>query len=77
MRNTRDGGQGLWRVSSLIDRPDGSFAGDGRSILVRFFKMAQYDYPDGVLEWECCIKHPEAGAPRGEVYSGADYSRDG
>ena len=36
-----------------------------------FSKMAQYDY-DGwaVLEWECCLKHPEAGAAEG-----ADFIR--
>jgi len=54
-----------------IDRP-GRFRslGDGqidfRSI---FSKMAQYDYPGwAVLEWECCIKHPEAGASEGAVF---------
>jgi sugar phosphate isomerase/epimerase len=31
-----------------------------------FSKMAQYDYPGwAVLEWECCIKHPEVGAAEG------------
>jgi sugar phosphate isomerase/epimerase len=36
-----------------------------------FSKMAQYDY-DGwaVLEWECCLKHHEAGAAEG-----ADFIR--
>jgi sugar phosphate isomerase/epimerase len=31
-----------------------------------FSKMAQYDF-DGwaVLEWECCLKHPEVGAAEG------------
>ncbi|MBS1949664.1 MAG: sugar phosphate isomerase/epimerase [Cytophagales bacterium] len=51
-----------------INRP-GRFRsiGDGqvdfRSI---FSKLAQYNY-DGwaVLEWECCIKHPEQGAKEG------------
>jgi sugar phosphate isomerase/epimerase len=34
-----------------------------------FSKMAQYDY-DGwaVLEWECCLKHPEAGAAEGAEF---------
>jgi hypothetical protein len=28
--------------------------------------MAQHNYPGwAVLEWECCIKHPEAGAAEG------------
>ncbi len=51
-----------------IDRP-GRFRslGDGqvdfRSI---FSKLAQYDYPGwAVLEWECCLKHPSAGATEG------------
>jgi sugar phosphate isomerase/epimerase len=54
-----------------IDRP-GRFRslGDGqvdfRSI---FSKMAQYDYPGwAVLEWECCLKHPEAGAAEGAPF---------
>lgn len=39
---------------------------DFRSI---FSKMAQYDY-DGwaVLEWECCLKHPEQGAREGAAF---------
>jgi sugar phosphate isomerase/epimerase len=34
-----------------------------------FSKMAQYGY-DGwaVLEWECCLKHPEAGAAEGAEF---------
>lgn len=54
-----------------IDRP-GRFRslGDGqvdfRSI---FSKLAQYDYPGwAVLEWECCIKHPEQGAAEGAPF---------
>ncbi len=32
-------------------------------------KMAQYDYPGwAVLEWECCLKHPEAGAAEGAKF---------
>ncbi len=31
-----------------------------------FSKMAQYDYPGwAVMEWECCLKHPEVGAAEG------------
>jgi hypothetical protein len=31
--------------------------------------MAQYDYPGwAVLEWECCLKHPEAGAAEGSKF---------
>jgi sugar phosphate isomerase/epimerase len=51
-----------------IDRP-GRFRslGDGQIDFHSIFsKMAQYDYPGwAVLEWECCIKHPEAGAAEG------------
>ena len=32
-----------------------------------FLKLAQYKFFDGwvVLEWECCLKHPEDGAKEG------------
>jgi sugar phosphate isomerase/epimerase len=31
-----------------------------------FSKLAQYDYSSwAVLEWECCLKHPEDGAREG------------
>jgi sugar phosphate isomerase/epimerase len=34
-----------------------------------FSKLAQYDYPGwAVLEWECCIKHPEQGAAEGAPF---------
>lgn len=44
--------------------------GDGQVDFSRIFsKMAQYDYPGwAVLEWECCIKHPEAGAAEGAPF---------
>ena len=34
-----------------------------------FSKLAQHDY-DGwaVLEWECCLKHPEDGAREGAPF---------
>jgi L-ribulose-5-phosphate 3-epimerase UlaE len=34
-----------------------------------FSKMAQYGY-DGwaVMEWECCLKHPEQGAAEGAEF---------
>ncbi len=54
-----------------IDRP-GRFRslGDGQVDFKGIFsKLAQYDY-DGwaVLEWECCIKHPEDGAREGATF---------
>jgi sugar phosphate isomerase/epimerase len=54
-----------------IDRP-GRFRslGDGQVDFHSIFsKMAQYDYPGwAVLEWECCIKHPESGAAEGAPF---------
>jgi len=54
-----------------IDRP-GRFRslGDGEVDFSQIFsKMAQYDYPGwAVLEWECCIKHPEQGAAEGAPF---------
>jgi sugar phosphate isomerase/epimerase len=57
------GGYGSW-----LDRA-GRFRslGDGQvDFKAIFSKMAQYDYPGwAVLEWECCLKHPEDGAREG------------
>ena len=41
--------------------------GDGQvNFKAIFSKLAQYDYPGwAVLEWECCLKHPEEGAREG------------
>jgi sugar phosphate isomerase/epimerase len=54
-----------------IDRP-GRFRslGDGQVDFGQIFsKLAQNDYPGwAVLEWECCIKHPEAGAAEGAPF---------
>jgi len=54
-----------------IDRP-GRFRslGDGQIDFGQVFsKMAQYDYPGwAVVEWECCIKHPEVGAAEGAEF---------
>jgi sugar phosphate isomerase/epimerase len=34
-----------------------------------FSKLAQYDYASwAVLEWECCLKHPEDGAREGAPF---------
>lgn len=54
-----------------IDRP-GRFRslGDGQVDFVGIFsKLSQYGF-DGwaVLEWECCIKHPEQGAAEGAPF---------
>ncbi|MDP2286930.1 MAG: sugar phosphate isomerase/epimerase, partial [Pseudohongiella sp.] len=54
-----------------IDRP-GRFRslGDGQVDFVGIFsKLTQYGY-DGwaVMEWECCIKHPEQGAAEGAPF---------
>ena len=54
-----------------VDRP-GRFRslGDGSVDFKGIFsKLAQYDY-DGwaVLEWECCLKHPEDGAREGAPF---------
>jgi sugar phosphate isomerase/epimerase len=54
-----------------IDRP-GRFRslGDGQIDFRRVFsKFAQYDFPGwAVLEWECCLKHPEDGAREGAAF---------
>jgi sugar phosphate isomerase/epimerase len=44
--------------------------GDGQVDFGQIFsKLAQFDYPGwAVLEWECCIKHPEAGAAEGAPF---------
>lgn len=51
-----------------VDRP-GRFRslGDGQVDFKSIFsKFAQYNYPGwAVLEWECCLKHPEEGAREG------------
>ncbi|MDO6424217.1 sugar phosphate isomerase/epimerase family protein [Saccharophagus degradans] len=56
---------------SWIDRP-GRFRslGDGQTDFVSIFsKLTQHRY-DGwaVLEWECCLKHPEDGAAEGAPF---------
>ena len=44
--------------------------GDGQVDFSSIFsKMAQYDYDSwAVLEWECCLKHPEDGAREGAPF---------
>jgi sugar phosphate isomerase/epimerase len=54
-----------------LERP-GRFRslGDGQIDFGQIFsKMAQYDYPGwAVVEWECCLKHPEVGAAEGATF---------
>jgi sugar phosphate isomerase/epimerase len=41
-----------------------------------FSKLAGYDYGSwAVLEWECCLKHPEDGAREGAEFIGAHIIR--
>jgi sugar phosphate isomerase/epimerase len=67
--NARSGVYGGYQA--WIDRP-GRFRslGDGQIDFNSIFsKMAQYDYPGwAVLEWECCLKHPQAGAAEGAKF---------
>ena len=44
--------------------------GDGQvDFKAIFSKLAQYDYDHwAVLEWECCLKHPEQGASEGAPF---------
>jgi sugar phosphate isomerase/epimerase len=44
--------------------------GDGQiDFKAIFSKLTQYDYPGwAVLEWECCLKHPQDGAAEGAEF---------
>lgn len=67
--NGRSGVYGGYQ--NWIERP-GRFRslGDGQvDFRAIFSKLAQYDYPGwAVLEWECCLKHPEDGAREGAPF---------
>lgn len=64
-----DGRQGVYGGYSDWQDRAGRFRslGDGQvDFKAIFSKMAQYDFPGwAVLEWECCLKHPEDGAAEG------------
>ncbi|GGY36411.1 sugar phosphate isomerase/epimerase family protein [Pseudoduganella albidiflava] len=67
-----DGRQGVYGgYSGWVDRA-GRFRslGDGQIDFTGIFsKLAQYDYSGwAVLEWECCLKHPEDGAREGAEF---------
>ncbi|MEA2649626.1 MAG: hypothetical protein QOG61_2061 [Candidatus Binataceae bacterium] len=67
-----DGRSGVYGgYQEWLERP-GRFRslGDGQIDFKRVFsKFAQYDYPGwAVLEWECCLKHPEDGAREGAAF---------
>ncbi|QRX82767.1 sugar phosphate isomerase/epimerase [Glaciimonas sp. PAMC28666] len=68
------GRQGMYGGFSAWQDRAGRFRslGDGQIDFGAIFsKMAQYDFPGwAVLEWECCLKHPEDGAAEG-----ADFIR--
>jgi sugar phosphate isomerase/epimerase len=66
------GKQGVYGgYQSWIDRA-GRFRslGDGQVNFKSIFsKLTAYDFPGwAVLEWECCIKHPEDGAREGAIF---------
>jgi sugar phosphate isomerase/epimerase len=66
------GRQGVYGgYQSWLDRA-GRFRslGDGQIDFNSIFsKFAQYDFQGwAVLEWECCLKHPEDGAKEGAVF---------
>ena len=60
------GGYQSWANRAGRYRSPGDGQVDFKSI---FSKLAQYDYPGwAVMEWECCIKHPEQGAKEGAPF---------
>lgn len=60
------GGYQSWADRAGRYRSPGDGQVDFKTI---FSKLAQYDYPGwAVMEWECCIKHPEVGAAEGAAF---------
>jgi sugar phosphate isomerase/epimerase len=60
------GGYQSWANRAGRYRSPGDGQVDFKSI---FSKLAQYDYQGwAVMEWECCIKHPEEGAKEGASF---------
>jgi sugar phosphate isomerase/epimerase len=67
-----DGRQGVYGGYQGWTERAGRFRslGDGQvDFKAIFSKMAQYNFPGwAVLEWECCLKHPEQGAAEGAAF---------
>ena len=67
-----DGRQGVYSGYQNWTQRAGRFRslGDGQvDFSAIFSKLAQYDYDSwAVLEWECCLKHPEQGAAEGAPF---------
>ncbi len=60
------GGYQSWANRAGRYRSPGDGQVDFKTI---FSKLAQYDYTGwAVMEWECCIKHPEDGAKEGAEF---------
>ncbi|HWW07212.1 sugar phosphate isomerase/epimerase family protein [Collimonas sp.] len=67
-----DGRQGVYGGYLPWSERAGRFRspGDGQiDFKAIFSKLTQYDFPGwAVLEWECCLKHPEQGAAEGASF---------
>ncbi|MBC2884125.1 sugar phosphate isomerase/epimerase [Ochrobactrum sp. CM-21-5] len=67
-----DGRQGVYSGYQSWIKRAGRFRslGDGQvDFSAIFSKLAAYDYDSwAVLEWECCLKHPEDGAAEGAPF---------
>jgi len=74
-----DGRQGVYSGYQPWLQRAGRFRslGDGQvDFRAIFSKMAQHDFPGwAVLEWECCLKHPEQGAAEGAPFIRAHIIR--